>query len=333
MVLHYKQHVSKLIALILLISTNLYSRDIPMSKTITLDIPLSEYSILEFPFEIKDMQFKVFTYQGKRIKKIEKSTQVKHLKSLKSLKSSTKPRIKKPSGNILGMEKGKNIITFRPKAKGFTEIIVWGNKNFPMMIKINVVSVNNSEKYFKFVELRKNKKVVRKFESDSHVNVIKKLTKHLYDDNYKSTPAGYENIFRTETYSVNVQDEKDNSISVLKASLLREIKGRNYLGQVWEITLDNYYEQIVLNGYEYDSANNINHHYYNDTVTYENKQYKYKLNELNQKVILKKIKIPENFKLSLYEELFDEQGIYGISLETYGITKEHGTRIMIVREN
>jgi len=29
--------------------------------------------------------------------------------------------------------------------------------------------------------------------------------------------------------------------------------------------------------------------------------------------------------------MFDDDGVYGVSLETYGVTKEHGTRVMVIR--
>lgn len=279
MVLHYLQTVSKIALLGVLFSVGLSAKDFPIMKTMTVNIPLGEYSILDFPFKIVDVQTKTFNYKTKIIKKIAKESQVKTAsKALIDLKRKTPI---KPKGNVMGMTRGVNVLTFRPKHTGFTELIIWGFEEFPIILKINVKDEFIADKHLNFIQTIDSNKEVKKFEANSHEKIIEKIVKHLYDENYKSKPSGYETISGNSIYSVEITDENKEVIGVLEVSLLRELLGRNYIGQVWNV----------------------------------------KIKEL----------VDEDVSVTLYEEMFDEDGIFSVSLETYSISKEHGTRVMIVR--
>jgi len=300
MVHHYKQIVSKLLFLICVITFSMEAKEVPIMKTVTVNIPVKEYSILDFPFKVKDVQTKSFTYRAKVVRKVKKS----ELKKLKkqgislskrnnSLNKSTTKTDK--SDDILGFERGVNVLTFKPKYIGFAEMIIWGYDGFPIILKVNVVEPNKADKYIKFVELVENKNKVNKFESSSHEKIIEKITQHLYDESYKSKPSGYESIIRKDIYDVEVLNNKKEIVAIVRNTLIREIIGRNYLGQVWNVNLVGFKKDILLG------------------------------------MIEERFSVDDKLELNLYEEMFDEDGIFSVSLETYKITKDHGTRVMVVR--
>jgi len=281
MVHHCKLIVFRILLGSFLISTMLYSKDIPIMKTIEVNIPVNEYSIIDFPFKIKELQTKTFNYKTV----VTKQVPLEQKSSANSISLSKKDEIKKPQvkNDILGLEKGLNVLTFKPKSLGFAEMIVWGYELFPIILKINVVEAQNGDKYLKFVEILENKNEIQKFESSSHEKIIEEITRHLYDEKYSSKPVGYESIVRNASYSVNVLGKNKEIIGVIKNTLIREIVGRDYLGQVWNVN-------FIPSSEEYWST-----------------------------------------EIQLYEEMFDDDGVYGVSLETYGVTKEHGTRVMVIR--
>jgi len=281
MVHHYKLIVFRILLGSFLISTMLYSKDIPIMKTIEVNIPVNEYSIIDFPFKIKELQTKTFNYKTV----VTKQVPLEQKSSANGISLSKKDEIKKPQvkNDILGLEKGLNVLTFKPKSLGFAEMIVWGYELFPIILKINVVEAQNGDKYLKFVEILENKNEIQKFESSSHEKIIEEITRHLYDEKYSSKPVGYESIVRNASYSVNVLGKNKEIIGVIKNTLIREIVGRDYLGQVWNVN-------FIPSSEEYWST-----------------------------------------EIQLYEEMFDDDGVYGVSLETYGVTKEHGTRVMVIR--
>ena len=294
---HYKQIVfSFLCSGIFIVFAQ--AKDIPLMKTITVNIPLKEYSILDFPFKIKDVQTKSFTYRTKEKRKVKKSELNQIKKSGISLSKKIKTISTKhtnQSNDVLGFERGVNVLTFKPKYTGFAEMIIWGYKHFPIILKLNVVTPNKADKYFKFRDVVQNSDSIIKFESNSHEKIIEKITQHLYDENYKSKPSGYESRIRKEIYDVEVLNNKKNPIAIVRNTLIREIIGRDYLGQVWNINLVGFTNKILFG------------------------------------LMDKKHEVDKNLELHLYEDMFDEDGIYSISLESYTITKNHGTRVMIVR--
>lgn len=274
-----RQTVFKIILISLLLVVNSFGKDVPLMKTMTVNIPNKEYSILEFPFKIIDIQKKTFNYKMK-VTKIVKKSQVYDKNNITNKFKKNKSSKVLKAGNVLNMKTGINVITFKPKYEGNFEIIVWGYTKFPVILKINIVESGSGNKTINFLDMVENNSDVDKFESNSHEKIIENISRHLYDDSYKSKPSGYESIVKNEEYNIEIIEDK-KVIGVLKNTLLREIVGRGYLGQVWNVNLKN----------------------------------------------PKK----ENLIIELYEELFDSDGIYGISLETYDIDSKNGTRVMIVR--
>lgn len=299
MVHHYKQlALIKIFFLTLISYTSLFSKEVPLLKVVSVNIPVGEYSVLDFPFEIVTLKAKTFKYKRNKTQLMSmpsnQSTQLIPTKdgiTLSKKNDNTGNKISsgsksKPGKNVLGLEKGKNVIVFRPKHKGSTELIIWGYKDFPIMLKINVTDIADSDKHIKFVKILDDRKDVENFESKPHEKIIELITRHLYDESYKSKPAGYESIVRRAEYNINVKDRDGNVIAILHNSLIREIVGRDYLGEVWNVNL-------------IGNANII---------------------------------VPKGLEVNITGPLYGKaDGIYGVSPEHNYVTSEHGTRVMIVR--
>jgi hypothetical protein len=268
------------------------AKDIPVLKTVTVEIPQGEYSVFNFPFKITNLQLGEFKGRVKKTKKPTVALPDNGVKRINISKTNgaNKPKVKNAQPNILNLKKVKNILTFRPKIKGSIEIIVWGNKDFPMVLKVNVVDKNHGDTDINFVQTVDNRKEVIKFESNPHEKVIEKIMRYLYNPSVNKKPRGYEEIVRKDIYDVGIEDENGVVISRVRASLVKESVGRRYVGQVWNVNI---------------------------VPEFENK---------NETVV-----IPDGFYLTLYPEMFDAPGVFAVSLETYRITKKHGTRVMIVR--
>jgi hypothetical protein len=279
MVHHLVQTVFKQFLFLVVASATLIGADIPIMKVVTLNIPLKEYSILDFPFKIVDVQTKTFTYKTKVPKNNPKKRKV--------------TLAKRKDANVLGVEKGVNVLTFRPTSIGYTEMIVWGYSEFPMILKINVTDPKDAHKHIRFIEVLDKKQEIQKFESNSHEKIIEEITQHLYDENYSSKPAGYESRVRKDEYIVEVLGDDKEPVAMLSTTLTREIIGRDYVGQVWNVNIKEAKDSIL----GFDTTPSIS----------------------------------DDFEVRLYEEMFDEEGVFSVSLETYTITKAHGTRVMVVR--
>lgn len=214
----------------------------------TISIPVKEYSIIEFPFIIKDIQFNAFTYKKMIQKKVpvKKNIAIKN-SGVKKITLSKKTKAKKlptkGAKNLLGMTKGKNVITFKPKFKGYLEMIIWGHKDFPIILKIKVVDKKYGSQNIKFVNLTENRHAVIEFESSSHEKIIEKIVKHLYNKGLNPKPSGYANVIRKEVYDVAVM-VGNKKIATLRNTLIREIVGRGYVGQVWNVNVLKNKEEI-----------------------------------------------------------------------------------------
>lgn len=283
---------SSLLFAAMVAGVNVSAKDVPVLKTVTVEIPQGEYSIFKFPFKITNLQLGEF--KG-RIKKKKKPAVVLPDSGVKRINISKKsgannPKVTNAVPNILNLKRVDNILTFRPKIKGSIEIIVWGNRDFPMVLKLHVVKKNQGDTDINFVQTVDNRQEVIKFESNPHEKVIERIMKYLYNPVVNKKPRGYEEIVRKDIYDVGIEDESGVVVARVRASLVKESIGRRYVGQVWNVNIVPEFENR------------------NETVT-----------------------MPDGFYLTLYPEMFDAPGVFAVSLETYRITKKHGTRVMIVR--
>jgi len=308
--------LSILIVSNLIIST-LFAKEVPIMREIDINIPLKEYSIVEFPFKIKGVQFTTFTYK-KKVKtidgvEVDEKKEVEPINTKKKIRLSRKEKKSqdkqkralemKEKKNLLGIERGDNVMTFKPKFLGKTEMIIWGYEDFPIVINLNVEKPKNADKFIQFKKPFNKRSQIKKFEANPHEQIIEKITKYLYTDKAKFKPSGYRDVVRKELYEINLKDRNQNIYGVVRCTLVREIEGHLYKGQVWNIN---------LLSYPTDKKSKL------ETTNYQPSK--------NEDIL-------NNTKLNLYEEMFDEDGIFAVSLETYSITKDNGTRVIIVRNN
>ena len=300
--------------------------------TIDVNIPVKEYSIIDFPFKIKKVQFNSFTIEKKVVKRglvIEKKKEDKTDLGNRidlSKNNARKKRVTKNKNkrNILGLERGVNVLTFKPKYKGFFEMIVWGYKEFPMMIRVHITDGEDSEKYVHFVETRERSSSVKRFESMPHEKIIENITKYLYDRNNKK-PSGYHDVIRREAYRIEIKNAYRKTIGYVKVSLDWETIGRNYAGQVWNVNIENADEvkkEMALKRSE-------------EGVAYNSEEKEVRNNhETYKPIVIREYvgeTLPDGFVLKIYPQLFDGDGVYGVSPESYNVTLAQGTRVMIVR--
>lgn len=280
----YKQIVFKIfISGVFLFGIQMFGKDIPIMKTVTVNIPAEEYSIIDFPFEIKDLQAKTFNYGATVVKQVPEGNTAISLSRRSNNIENAEVLSAQKGNDVLGLEQGVNVLTFKPKFLGSAEMIIWGYEQFPIIMKINVVDAKDAtDKQIRFIETIDNDKDIANFESSSHEKIIEEITRHLYDDSYKSKPAGYESVVQSKSYKIQVLDDDRYVVGNIENSLLREIVGRDYLGQVWNIN------------YVPNDDNSV-------------------------------------LKIRLYEEMFDGDGVFSVSVESYLIDTQHGTRVMIVR--
>jgi len=305
--LNLLQHRASKISLTLLLSiSSCFAKDVFIQKSATVSIPVAEYSIIDFPFKIQEIQMNSFTYKKEKNKNIKQNT-IEH-KPVSTLQkfNAKKIQTKKKSRNPLGITRGINTLTLKPPKKGFTELVIWGNKEFPIILNINVVDKKDGDKYLKFIPLPKDDKKLKNFESLPHEKIIERITQSLYDVRLHPNPIGYEEVVRKEIYDVVVYDSYKQPAGLLRISLAREIIGNKYIGQVWNVDLIDD-PDLTQKTYVKDFC---------DDTTLET---------------IKQIKLPDNYNVTLYEQMFDTIGVYSVSIEKYQVSKFKGTRVMIVR--
>jgi len=218
---------------IILFGSSLIAKNIPLVKNIDIYIPYKEFSVIEFPFEIKGYAFTPFTY------KIEIKNEKKELDptystpSLDKTPSSVSQKLKKLTKSKLAAKqhsspinvaRGNNFFRFYPKRVGKTELLVWGYKKFPVMIKLHITKdPTKYDRQIKFLDYSANEKVAENFESASHDRVIIKITKALFAN---TLPGGYRNFSSHKEYISNN----------LNMQLVRTIIGKRYKGEEYILT-------------------------------------------------------------------------------------------------
>ncbi|WP_188109399.1 TraK domain-containing protein [Sulfurimonas indica] len=209
----------------------LSAKDIPMVQTIEIKIPLKEFSVLEFPFEVKEKRFSPFVYKKKIKKKTKKfnplkekvsipnanqGTNNKKFFSLNQFKKKNGTETNKPKNKAFASTWGKNFVQFYPYKIGKTQLIVWGYSKYPLLITI-VVSADkkDTDTYLKFVDYQERENKNTSLKGISHEKICSKLIQYLY---HNKTPSGYKIETHHQVYNSNS----------LKFVLIKTLIGKRY---------------------------------------------------------------------------------------------------------
>jgi len=225
---------------LVLVGSILLAKDIPLVKNIDIYVPYKEFSVIEFPFKIKGYAFTPFVYKAKvKDKKIELAPTYA-TPSLEKTSSSTSEKVIRATKNKLAAKKpatpidiakGDNFFRLYPKKIGKTELLVWGYKEYPIMIKLHVTKdVRIYDKQIKFLDYSIKETKAEKFESTGHDRVVIKITKALF---LNTLPQGYKNRSLRKEYISNN----------LHVKLTKTITGKRYKGE--EYILTNKYSDTV----------------------------------------------------------------------------------------
>lgn len=214
----------KKIAIILSLCLSLLALDIPLQTIVEIQIPIGNFTVLDFPFDIKGVSKATFIpkYHIKRMQDKEslEDTSLPPLKNDSFLpppkKNKKKNQKKRPSSVVV--KRGKNTLTIFPKRFGTLNLIVWGYK-YPVLIKFKVIK-GDGDRYFRFLDTDVKKSYAEEFEAVPHEKVITKLIRYLFNN---KTPKGYDNIVSPQEY------EK----SGLHFTFVRSIRGKRYKGDEW----------------------------------------------------------------------------------------------------
>jgi hypothetical protein len=223
-----------IVSSILLFGINLSAKDYPLERTINITLSNHSTTVLEFPFKIIDLQFDPFkriTFISKNeLKqndevessdiKVPKITEKRVINGQEVTVVKKNPLAETPKKNTkpLHVKKSKdgNIIEIRPSQTGSTKAIVWGFKDYPVMLNIKVEKhTSDTNDYYKFIDYSTPEKELIAFEGQRHETVIKKLMLSGY---LNETPKGYTKEI------LNSFEESDNYLLQLDSILV----GKNY---------------------------------------------------------------------------------------------------------
>ena len=220
----------------LLVPFVLSAKEVPIVKQLTILVPYKEFSVIEFPFEIKGSDFTPFVSVVKETDGVATENEnpselvVPKLDIKNELPPGAPTAIKQiitPTSNgkktPIDVTKGKNFIKLYPKKVGDTELIVWGYK-YPIMLKIKVTEEKDkADKLISFIDYDEQKQEANKFESSYHDKNVINITKALYNN---ELPKGYTEVIK----------QKEIISDSLKFLLIREYIGKQYSGQEYLVT-------------------------------------------------------------------------------------------------
>lgn len=233
-----QRHLTQIVSSILLVGS-IFSiagaKDVPVMKVTTLEISAKDYTIVKFPFRITNMQLGSFRQLVKKEKDASAEIENNGVKKITLSQKSKNGKVAASGNNILNVKKIDNMLTFRPAAKGETEMVVWGNKDFPMIINLKIV--DNADKNIDFIQVLDSREEVLNFEASPHEKVIETIMRHLYNDEVNKKPSGYKNVVRKEIYDVGIKDRDGITFARVRTTLTKEVVGRKYVGQVWNVNI------------------------------------------------------------------------------------------------
>lgn len=216
-----------------------FGKDMPIQQKLELKIPLKQSYVLEFPFKIdvkKTPFYGIKTQEKKEIipkivkPDIDGNVQVAIDKKTDEPKSFT-------------LSSSENIIELFARKEGYTEVIVWGYSEFPIMIRIVAEeNIEVEDRYLRFIDYKTETKKAKEYESGPHEKVLIRLLKSLHDD---KLPTGFKLEVENITY------ENDG----LYYQLDKRITGYDYVAEMWVI--QNLGKELVTLYDEMFAENNI----------------------------------------------------------------------------
>jgi len=236
---------------IFVLSGLLFAVDVPLQKIITTEVALGEWTVFDLPFKITDASPTSFKsrYDIEEItedaEKISGGTDYLD----ESLPPVSKAAPAVPKGATKGtktkktkaifIKRSSHTISIYPKKFGETNILIWGHKSYPVMLKIKVVPSKKGSAYIKFLDYEEAQEEAAVLEKTSHEKIIVTLTKYLYK---RKTPKGYSSTSSGRTY-------RNGKI---RMKLVRSIIGKEYRGDEWLVkntykTTKKLYEEIFYN--------------------------------------------------------------------------------------
>lgn len=230
MLIHLKQHVNK--RLIILSAFSLFAvavsaKQIPITQEAEIVVPVGQFSVVEFPFEISGKNITTFMTKIKVIKE-KKVDSVDNLNDdlLNSGANTTESKKKTVESKGKGLKnisivQNVNSFTFFPKKEGVLKMVVWGYDH-PILLTIKAESKNGFGLY-QFVQPLSKSSIVAETEQGSHEELVNMLMVHLFN---QTLPKGYKSSSKDVFHSSNGFEIRLN----------REVFGKKYLGQEWILT-------------------------------------------------------------------------------------------------
>jgi len=243
----------RLVAAVLLsgaFSLDLFALKVPITQSATVKVEIGKPTILEFPFKIKGVKAMSFVPKFAERETITPGSGSKEVDSALSKAESDADTATKKN-DVLGqflppppknkrlrgkdakkyqrieaqrrrpvlIEKGANTITVLGKKFGHFTMVVWGYKEYPIMLDVIVVP-KVDVRYLEFVDYSQKKSEQIKFESVPHEKVIVKLMRYLFNE---KTPKGYSEMFGSKKYKLSGFDFDE----------VRLVSGNKYQGEEW----------------------------------------------------------------------------------------------------
>jgi len=211
-----------LIAFSLLTIVN--AKIIPLVQNLEIYIPVKELSVIEFPFLIKEKKFTPFVYKVKLNKIGNKSDPLKSAVKLPKISSTNGFTIHQPVSVKNIFTRNKNFAQFYPRYEGSTEVIIWGYKKYPILLKlIATKDKKKTNRYIKFIDYDKSFKVRKDFADLSHEKLCSRLIYLLYNN---KVPGG----FKVES------EHKEYKSKNFDFILIKSIIGKYYSATEYKIT-------------------------------------------------------------------------------------------------
>ncbi len=227
------------------------AKDVPLVQNLVIYIPVKEFSIVEFPFLIKAKSFTPFIYKVELHEIKNNNDPLKAAVELPKISSSNgftvsppvikKIFTKKKKEKPLSVTWGKNFAQFYPRYAGSTEVIIWGYKKYPILLKLVATKdMQKADRYIKFIDYDKSFTTNQNFRDLSHEKICSRLIYLLYNN---KTPSG----FKVESQHKEYKSKNFNFI------LIKSIIGRYYSATEYQITnISN--KKIILNEPMFASA-------------------------------------------------------------------------------
>lgn len=258
---HFQLIALLLISGILGLQNPLVAKNIPIAQTWELELPVGEFVVLDFPF---DIDVRTTPFQRTEMRKISDAQESQDLKlglppvsnttteaspntqaQALNLPTPSSQATAKPSENqataqasslqkasaqttsTLSLKKGTRTIELFAKRTGETKAVIWGYEEHPIMLTLKFVEEEGAslDKFYRFTAPESKRAEASNFESQPHVDVVSRLTYALYN---QLTPKGYRKIANTQIFTypeLNIQ-----------LRLVYTLAGNQYVGEYWEVT-------------------------------------------------------------------------------------------------